>query len=155
MGTVTPPDGTSAMVAHLDLLASAHRVQAAAVAGDHAALRSAAERLARELRRHVDDERPSFDGLPAAVGDLVRRGQDRLLELADAIADDARTDRRCTCLSRSAELAAALRRQSAVEAAAAVHDRAQRARFGPGPIAGVRPRARAVASDRPPRATER
>lgn len=133
MGTGTSPNGSGAsVVAHLDLLASAHRVHAAAVAGDHVALLTAAERLAVELRQHVDDERPSFDGLPAAVGDLVRRGQDRLLELVGAIIDDARTDRRGTGLGRSAELAASLRRQAAVEAAAVVHRRALRVRHGHG-----------------------
>lgn len=130
MGNRTPPDGSStSLVAHLDLLASAHRVQSAAVADDRSALLAAVERLDLELRQHLDDEQELLDRLPPAVGDLVRRGQERLVELVEAIGQAARSDRRCSCLGRSAELAASLRRQAAVEAAAAVHERATRTRY--------------------------
>lgn len=103
---------------HVDLLALARSVQAAAVADDLDELARAVQRLRSGLHRHVACERRGQGHLPAPLRAVVFGGQDRLLRLVDAIGVEAEGDPECACVRHGAELVVALRRQAALEAAA-------------------------------------
>lgn len=103
---------------HLDLLALARSIQAAAVADDLDGLARTVRRLQAGLHRHVACERQGQDHLPAPLRAVVFGGQDRLLRLVDAIGVEADGDAKCACVRHGAELVVALRRQAALEAAA-------------------------------------
>lgn len=103
---------------HVELLALARSVQAAAVVEDLSELARTVRSLREGLRCHVASEREGQDHLPAALRAVVFGGQDRLLRLVEGLALDLDADAACACLRHAAELVVALRRQAALEAAA-------------------------------------
>ena len=103
---------------HVELLALARSVQAAAVVEDLSELARTVLSLREGLRCHVASEREGQDHLPAALRAVVFGGQDRLLRLVEGLALDLDADAACACLRHAAELVVALRRQAALEAAA-------------------------------------
>ncbi|HET9612192.1 MAG TPA: hypothetical protein VFP06_21445 [Acidimicrobiales bacterium] len=112
---VTDGDGC---YSHVELLALARSVQAAAVVEDLSELARTVRSLREGLRCHVASEREGQDHLPAALRAVVFGGQDRLLRLVEGLALDLDADAACACLRHAAELVVALRRQAALEAAA-------------------------------------
>lgn len=111
-------DDEGSGVSHVGLMALAREVQAATVSDDLVALRAAVHRLSRNLRQHVEGERAGHDHLAPALRAVVRGGQDRLLRLVDAMTGG---DCHGVCLTRGAELVAALRRQASLEVAVRLH----------------------------------
>lgn len=105
-------------ISHVDLLALARDLQAAAVADDERTLARAFARLRDDLYRHVELERDELDALPAPLRYVVAAGQERLFRLVDAIAARDDADHGCARMVHSAELVVALRRQAALESVA-------------------------------------
>lgn len=103
-------------ISHVDLLALARDLQAAAVADDERTLARAFARLQDDLCRHVELERDELDALPTPLRNVVAAGQERLFRLVGAIA--TQDDHGCARMVHSAELVVALRRQAALEAVA-------------------------------------
>jgi len=112
------PAREDAGLSHVDLLALARSVQAAAVADDPVELARTIARLRVDLRHHVEGERAVQDRLAPALRAVVFTGQERLLRIVDTIGAAGADDRGSACLVHVAELVVALQRQGALEAAA-------------------------------------
>jgi hypothetical protein len=117
-GTGGADEGEASRVSHVGLMVLAREVQAATASDDLVALRAAVHRLSRRLRQHVEGERAGHDHLAPALRAVVFGGQDRLLRLVDGMSGG---DCHGVCLTRGAELVAALRRQASLEVAVRLH----------------------------------
>lgn len=104
-------------ISHLDLLQAARAVQQASVDDDHAALHLELRRLRSTLVEHLRAEEDAHDHLPGSTQEIIRQGQQGLLDLVDdLLSSTAHRDRTCACLSRAAELQRRLARQARLEA---------------------------------------
>jgi hypothetical protein len=104
---------------HLDLLAHADAMRAAARVDDAAAMHTALCSLHTDLVAHVRAERSRVEQLAPLVRDLVQRGQDELIELVGALLFNTTGEKdSCNCLAAARTLSRRLRRQAQLERAA-------------------------------------
>ncbi|MBX7159850.1 MAG: hypothetical protein K1X95_06115 [Acidimicrobiia bacterium] len=105
---------------HLDLLAASRSVQRAAIDDDTELLHAELSRLRDDLVRHLHDEQQTL--VRHRGGNVVRVGQERLLDLLDEVIHDAHADEAaCSCLVHAAMIERALHRQARLESAVLDH----------------------------------
>lgn len=121
MTTPTPrgrATATPGPPSHLDLVVAARWLRRTAAGGDLDAVHAELRRLRVALADHLRAERESVANLTGWQGQAARDGQQRLLQALDELVSDTEAvDPSCTCIVRTAEIEALLRRQSRLEAA--------------------------------------
>jgi hypothetical protein len=111
------PTPASPLDDHQDLLERARRARAHATAGAHALLRDDLDELIPALLAHLEQERALIARLPTFSADVLRRGQERLVDRlvrldveADSVPEEP-TSTSCGCLLLATELDVLLRLQ--------------------------------------------
>lgn len=102
---------------HLDLLEMARRMRSAVIDDDIDEL----HRLLQAIRHGLIDHMAAISSTLAehdnVISVIIRQGQRRLLRLVETVASTVGADpRQCSCIVRSVEIEAGLRRQAALEA---------------------------------------
>lgn len=100
---------------HLDLMALAGVIGAAARDDDVDGVHAALFRLRNDLAEHVALESDAVAGMSSAAAEPVRNGQRNLLSFIDRMLTDPDDDAGCACVVRAAELRGLLARQIRLE----------------------------------------
>lgn len=106
------------VASHLDLIAAARSLSRCAIDEAPEQLHDILATLRNDLLLHLLAENPDVDQLPGATPAVVRDGQRAILRLIDDLifASQHRVAE-CSCIARTAEVGAALRRQAQLESA--------------------------------------
>jgi hypothetical protein len=101
---------------HVELLALASQIRAAARSADVASVHTSLCRLQTELLVHVHAERPQIAQLPVSARSILLDGQARLLGvIGHLLFDSVDTREGCSCLNEALELPTLLARQADLE----------------------------------------